>query len=165
MLTRFCLSVLLYIKFFYGWILFYRRSGRHRRHSRAVRGPSVARAAGRGHQDPRPLHDGAGHRAVRRHSVPGTVTPRRTEPCVAVCFALFSCKLTQPLHLIFVCCNSISFNFISQSINHSHDTYTYSYTQLAGVITAFRMEGFFAGASIVGQSIWRDIASSFFPCT
>eukprot|EP00600_Ochromonadales_sp_CCMP1393_P012802 CAMPEP_0175004802 /NCGR_PEP_ID=MMETSP0005-20121125/4964_1 /TAXON_ID=420556 /ORGANISM="Ochromonas sp., Strain CCMP1393" /LENGTH=368 /DNA_ID=CAMNT_0016259985 /DNA_START=31 /DNA_END=1137 /DNA_ORIENTATION=+ len=33
--------------------------------------------------------------------------------------------------------------------------------QLAGVITAFRMDGFWAGASIIGQSVWRDLSIGF----
>jgi hypothetical protein len=32
--------------------------------------------------------------------------------------------------------------------------------QLAGVITAFRMEGFCAAVSIVGQSVWKDLSNA-----
>jgi hypothetical protein len=34
--------------------------------------------------------------------------------------------------------------------------------QLAGVITAFRMEGFCAAVNIVGQSVWKDMANAIF---
>lgn len=42
------------------------------------------------------------------------------------------------------------------------DTVTCGVTlaQISGVITAFRMEGFCAAVSVLGQSIWRDIATS-----
>lgn len=36
------------------------------------------------------------------------------------------------------------------------------YIQLAGVITAFRMEGFCAAVNIIGQSVWKDMANAFF---
>jgi hypothetical protein len=34
--------------------------------------------------------------------------------------------------------------------------------QLAGVITAFRMEGFCAAMNIIGQSVWKDVAHAWF---
>jgi hypothetical protein len=74
---------------------------------------------------------------VRGHSVPGTYVYLRGAPIVRNLRELRSFQLR---------CLSAFLLLL----------------QLAGVITAFRMEGFCAAMNIIGQSVWKDVAHAWF---